>query len=102
MFFRVLKEGYTLVYEPSAIVRHRREYAQLRTQITNFGVGFYPYLVGSAIAYPRQRFAIICFGAWWLWRRSIRCLLLSLLRPWPFPRDFILAELWGSVIGLGR
>ena len=42
MFFRVLQEGQTLVYEPSALVRHRhrRDYAQLRTQITNFGIGF--------------------------------------------------------------
>jgi O-antigen biosynthesis protein len=65
-------------------------------------VGFYAYLVRSAMAYPRQRLAIARFGLWWLWRRSIRRLLLSLLRPWPFPRDLILAELRGSLIGLGR
>ena len=36
MFFRVLKHGYTLVYEPKAIIRHRhrREYADLK--ITNY------------------------------------------------------------------
>ena len=104
MFFRVLQEGYTLVYEPSAIVRHRHrhDYAQLRVQITDFGVGFYAYLVRSAIAYPHQRFAIASFGLWWLWRRSIRRLLLSLIHPWPVPRDLILAELRGSLIGLGR
>jgi O-antigen biosynthesis protein len=104
MFFRVLQEGHTLVYEPSALVRHRhrREYAQLRVQITDFGVGFYAYLVRNAIAYSRQRFAITCFGLWWLWSRSIRRLLLSLIHPWPFPRDLILAELRGSLIGLCR
>jgi GT2 family glycosyltransferase len=104
MFFRVLKAGHTLVYEPNALVRHRhrRDYAQLRTQITNFGVGFYAYLVRSAIAYPRQRWVIARFGLWWFWKRSIRRLLLSLLRPWPFPRDLIVAELWGSLVGLGR
>jgi GT2 family glycosyltransferase len=104
MFFRVLQEGHTLVYEPSALVRHRhrRDYAQLRVQITDFGVGFYAYLVRNAIAYPRQRFVIACFGLWWLWRRSLRRLLLSLVHPWPFPRDLILAELRGSLIGLGR
>jgi GT2 family glycosyltransferase len=104
MFFRVLQEGYTLVYEPSALVRHRhrRDYAQLRVQITDFGVGFHAYLVRSAIAYPQLRFAIACFGLRWLWRRSIRRLLLSLIHPWPAPRDLILAELWGSLIGLSR
>jgi hypothetical protein len=104
MFFRVLQEGHTLVYEPSALVRHRhrRDYAQLRRQITDFGVGFYSYLVRSAIAYPHQRFAIACFGLWWLCRRSIRRLLLSLMHPWPVARDLILAELRGSLVGLGR
>jgi O-antigen biosynthesis protein len=104
MFFRVLQEGHTLVYEPSALVRHRhrRDYAQLRAQITNFGVGFQAYLVRSAIAYPQRRFAIACFGLWWLWRRSIRRLLLSLIHPSPVARDLILAELRGSLIGLGR
>jgi GT2 family glycosyltransferase len=104
MFFRVLQAGYTLVYEPSALVRHRhrRDYAQLREQITDFGVGFYAYLVRSAIAYPRQRFAIASFGLWWLWRRNIRRLLLSLMSPRTFRRDLIGAELRGSFVGLGR
>jgi O-antigen biosynthesis protein len=90
------------VYEPSALVRHRHEYAQLRVQITDFGVGFYAYLVRSAIAYPRQQFAIASFGLWWLWRRNIRRLLLSLMHPWPVARALILTEMRGSLIGLGR
>jgi O-antigen biosynthesis protein len=104
MFFRVMREGHTLVYEPNALVRHRhrRDYAQLRTQITNFGVGFCAYLVRNALAYPAQRLAIVCFGLWWLWRRHIRRLLISLIRPTLFPRDLILAELCGSFIGLVR
>jgi O-antigen biosynthesis protein len=104
MFFRVLQEGQTLVYEPSALVRHRhrRDYAQLRTQITNFGVGFSAYLVRSARAYPAQRLAIVRFGLWWLWRRHVRRLLISLIRPTFFPRDLILAELCGSFSGLVR
>ena len=50
MFFRVLEEGHVLVYEPSAVVRHRhrRELADLRTQITNDGVGFVAYVVRAA------------------------------------------------------
>jgi hypothetical protein len=41
MFSRVLVEGHALVYEPCAIVRHRhrRDYARLRTQIANNGIG---------------------------------------------------------------
>jgi GT2 family glycosyltransferase len=104
MFFRVLKEGHTLVYEPNAIVRHRhrRDYAQLRTQITNSGIGLYSYFVRSALAYPDERAAFVRFGLWWLWRGNIRRLLISLVRPARLPRDLILAKLRGSLIGLGR
>ena len=104
MFFRVLKEGHTLVYEPSALVRHRhrRDYAQLRTQITNNGMGFYAYLVRSALAYRDERWAFIRLGLWWLWWWNIRRLLISCVHPGRFPRDLILGELRGSLIGLGR
>ncbi|HEU4325548.1 MAG TPA: glycosyltransferase [Roseiflexaceae bacterium] len=104
MFFRVLKEGGALVYEPQAIVfhRHRREYAKLHTQIANNGVGFYAYLVRSALAYPDERAALIRTGVWWLWYWSIQRLLRSFVRPSRMPRDLITAELWGSLVGLGR
>lgn len=104
MFFRVLKEGHTLVYEPGAIVRHRhrRTYAQLRTQLTNNGVGFYSYLVRSALAYPDERRAFIKLGLWWLWWWNIRRLLISFVHPERFPRDLILAELRGVFTGLSR
>jgi O-antigen biosynthesis protein len=104
MFFRVLQEGHTLVYEPSALVRHRhrRDYAQLRTQITNNGVGLYAYLVRSALSYKDERWAFIRLGLWWLWRWNIRRLLISFLHPGRYPRDLILGELCGSLIGPGR
>lgn len=104
MFYRILKEGYTLVYEPSAIVRHRhrRDYAQLRTQITNNGVGLVSYWVRTAFAYPDERSAILHIGLWWLWYWNIRRLLLSFVRPSHFPRDLILAEFKGYFIGLNR
>jgi O-antigen biosynthesis protein len=104
MFFRILKEGYCLVYEPSAIVfhRHRREYTQLRTQLANNGIGLYSYMVRSAMIYPDERMAFIGLGAWWLWWWNIRRWLISLIHPDRFPRDLIEAELWGSLRGLFR
>ena len=101
MFFRVLEEGYTLVYEPRAIVRHRhrRDYAKLRTQLTNNGIGFYAYLVRSALTYPDERFNFFRLGLWWLWWWNIRRWLISLGDPDRFPRDLIVAELWGSLVG---
>jgi glycosyltransferase involved in cell wall biosynthesis len=104
MFFRVLKAGHALVYEPAAIVRHRhrRDHHALRTQIANNGIGFYSYLVRSAQAHPGERGAILRLGIWWLWWWNIRRLLRSFIRAGPVPRDLIVAELKGSFIGLRR
>ena len=104
MFFRVLREGYTLVYQPSAIVyhRHRKEYGQLRTQVTNNGIGFYAFLMRNIIRYPETRRAFIKLGLWWLWWWNVRRLLGSIIRPTRFPRDLIVAELRGSLVGLTR
>lgn len=104
MFFRVLKHGHALVYEPSAIVRHRhrREYAKLYEQITNNGIGFYAYLVRNALAYPEERVGLARFGMLWLWELSVRRGLRSLLKPCAIPRDLILAEFRGSFTGLLR
>lgn len=104
MFFRVLHSGHALVYEPAAMVRHRhrRDYAELRTQIGNNGIGFYAYLVRTAQAHPEERAAIVRLGIWWLWWWNARRLLRAFLRPRAFPIDLILAELRGSFVGLRR
>jgi O-antigen biosynthesis protein len=104
MFFRVVKEGHVLVYEPRAIVRHRHrpDLESLKTQIRNNGIGFYAFLVRSAIAYPEEKYAIARFGAWWFCWWSLRRLLLSFCFSMRFPRKLIWAELTGSIIGLGR
>ena len=103
MFFRVLKHGGTLVYEPRAIVRHRhrRSYEQLREQLTNNGIGFYAYLVRTTHAYHDERTSLLRLGAWWMGWWNVRRLVRSMVRK-DFPRDLILAELWGSWIGLFR
>lgn len=104
MFFRVLKAGRTLVYAPSAIVRHRhrRTYAELRTQITNNGVGFYAYLRRSFHACPDERRAIVTLGVWWFRWWHLRRLLRSFAGKEPIPRGLIAAELRGSIAGLRR
>jgi glycosyltransferase involved in cell wall biosynthesis len=104
MFFRVLKEGGTLVYEPAAVVRHRhrRSYGALKTQLANNGIGFYAYLVRTALAYPDERIALLRLGIRWFWQWNLRRLARSFVEPSAFPRDLILAELRGSVVGLRR
>ncbi|MGH7494717.1 MAG: glycosyltransferase family 2 protein [bacterium] len=104
MFFRVIQEGYTLIYEPSAIVRHRhrREYADLHAHMRNWGIGTYSYLVRSALSYPSMRLEIVRFGLKWLWKGNLRRLVKNLLRPSGIPYDLICAQLLGSLFGLFR
>ncbi|MGE5846426.1 MAG: glycosyltransferase [Ignavibacteria bacterium] len=101
MFFRIIKSGFSLVYEPNAIVwhRHRETYEDLKIQIRNNGIGFYAYLTRSFAVYKDERFRIVYLGLWWFLYWNIRRLILSFIKPGYFPRDLIFAELKGSVIG---
>ena len=101
MFLRVLKHGHALVYEPAAIIRHRhrRTYAELRTQIANNGVGFYAYLARTARAYPDERAHVWRLGMWWLWWWNLRHLAIGLLGRGQVPLDLVVAELKGSLVG---
>jgi GT2 family glycosyltransferase len=53
-FFAVIAAGYTLVYEPAAIVHHRhhRNYDDLRRQMYGYGVGLTAYLMKSLVDRP--------------------------------------------------
>jgi len=104
MFFRVLQEGGTLVYEPAAIVRHRHrhDYASLHRQLTDHGIGFFSYLTRSMTAYPDQLRNFLWFTRWWLRWWILRRIVRSLISPASFPIDLILAELKGGVKGLTR
>ena len=101
MFFRVIKHGHTLVYEPAAIVRHRhrRDMTALRTQIANNGVGFYAYLARTALAYPDERVPVVRLGAWWFGWWSLRRLARALIGLEAVPLAFVWAELVGSLRG---
>jgi GT2 family glycosyltransferase len=104
MFFRVLKFGHTLVYEPAAMVRHRhrRDFEHLHTQIANNGIGFYSYLVRNAIEFPEERRGLAELAWWWLREWNLRRWLQSKFRPVEIPHELISAELKGSFIGLFR
>jgi O-antigen biosynthesis protein len=103
MFFRVLEEGHTLVYEPAAIVRHRhrRDYGALKAQLKDYGIGRSAFLVRCAAAYPRRRRAIIRY-----WLRSTRGRVLRLLQSCvaghAVTRQLTLADVAGTFLGLVR
>ncbi|MBD2578574.1 glycosyltransferase [Oscillatoria sp. FACHB-1406] len=104
MFFRVLKKGHTLLYEPDALVRHRhrRDYEKLHSQLTNNGIGLYSYFVCGATTYPEERRSFIWLGIWWLCYWSLRRLWIAFKHPTQFPLELVKAEFWGSFIGITR
>ena len=104
MFFRVIKEGHGLCYEPNAIVfhRHRRDYASLHTQITNNGVGFMAYLHRSFLHYKDARLGLAKLGFWWLRAWLLGRLVSTTLQPETRKRSLARAECKGSLIGLKR
>jgi glycosyltransferase involved in cell wall biosynthesis len=54
-FFTTVMQGYTLVYEPAAIVHHshRRDYAGLRRTAYGYGAGFTAFLTKAILDNPR-------------------------------------------------
>jgi glycosyltransferase involved in cell wall biosynthesis len=104
MFFRILRAGQTLVYEPAALVRHRhrRDRGALVAQIRNNGIGFYSYLCRNMIARREDRGDWLWLGLWWFWTWNVRRVVLSMLQPGRFQRDLSMAELVGALRGLFR
>ncbi len=101
MFFRVIKAGYSLVYEPQAMIRHRhrRDYSTLKRQIRNNG-SVYALWLCIAMAYPDQIPACLWMGTWWMLYWNVRRLVISYLHPSQFPRELIWAEFMGGLIGM--
>ncbi len=100
MFIRVLKAGYSLVYEPTAMIRHRhrREYAQLKRQIS-FNGSLYALWLSLASAYPDLRGACVKIGIWWMLYWNVRRTLIASLHQTQFPKDLILAEFRSAFSG---
>ena len=98
MFYRTLRAGYILVYEPDAIVwhYHRRELDKLQDQLHSFGRGVYSFwtkifLTDGKMRWRAMAFAMIWYVQWFLGR------FLRLNKR--FPRKLIFAEALGALQG---
>jgi GT2 family glycosyltransferase len=99
MFQRVLVNGGTLCYEPSALVwhQHRRDMKGLRTQLYHNGRSYGVYLIKSWRSGDISRFRIglyIVFR-WMPW--LVGRLGLGLVRRHRLPVRLLWAELWGAL-----
>lgn len=67
-FYRVVRSGRPLVYEPSMMVfhKHRRAHEELRRQYWTWGTGFMAFLQKTYRTDPEQRPTIRRLVGWWL------------------------------------
>jgi hypothetical protein len=101
IFYRVIRAGYPLVYEPACTVyhEHRRQLKALRSQYRSWGLGFMAYVSKWYLADSSLHFKLHYLIRWWF-QYQFRQLRRSLRRRHPLPPDMIVAELIGGVIGL--
>lgn len=99
MFTRILMAGYSIVYQPTALNRHRhrRDWDGLRDTIYGYGVGVYAHLTGHLVRNREPRAPLLALG--WF-RLQVATLLRALLRrPGHVPLELVLAELRGCAMG---
>ena len=101
MFYRVIRAGWPLCYEPSMLVfhSHRRDLDGLRRQYWSWGEGMMAFLAKTRAADPDARVKINGLVAWWL-RDEVRTLVRT-VRGWDErPLAMGLAELGGGLVGM--
>ncbi len=98
MFFRILRAGYPLVYEPRALVRHRhrRTYAELKRQI-QFNGSLFAYGLSAVLSYPDQWIPLCLLSVWWFLKWVGYSWILSLFHPTRLPRELIRSEWVGAL-----
>ena len=100
MFYRIIRAGHALVYEPSALVfhRHRRKMKELRRQYWSWGLGFMSFAAKSYRTDPpaRRHFRRVVTGEF---KRALFQLIKSLRQQDGLSPTFPLAQLWGSMAG---
>jgi glycosyltransferase involved in cell wall biosynthesis len=97
MFYRTLRAGYLLVYEPQALIwhYHRRELTKLRDQLADFGRGVYAYWTKTFLTDREMRWQTFRFATSWYRQWFIK----RLRKKRRFPRDLVWAEAKGALQG---
>lgn len=101
IFYRVLRSGRPMVYQPQYAVyhEHRETLAQLRRQYWSWGLGFMAFLVKSRRSDPALRAKHRAMVRWWFLdqaKRTLRAFFALQGRELSFRS----AELWGGIVGL--
>ena len=101
IFYRVVRAGYPLVYEPRYLIyhQHRREMKQLQHQYWTWGLGLMAFVVKSFQVDRSQRLKLLQLMAWWL-KNQLWQLQQSLTGQHVLPIGMVLAEFWGGMVGV--
>jgi glycosyltransferase involved in cell wall biosynthesis len=101
IFYRVLRSGRAIVYEPRYAVRHehRATIAELRRQYWSWGLGLMAFLDKSRRTDPELRHRHLGMIAWWFGDQA-RSLLRSISKRDLRSARFTLAEIRGGIMGL--
>jgi GT2 family glycosyltransferase len=98
MFYRVLKGGESILYEPAILVWHRHRDAPSTLPLLR-----YRYSVGAAAAFAKWTIqgdmAALRLGLGWFAKQHIRELAASLLGLHLLPPKVVAVGLWGALIG---
>jgi hypothetical protein len=101
IFYRVLRSGRTMVYEPQFAVyhEHRETIAQLRRQYWSWGLGMMAFLVKSRRSDHELRARHGAMVRWWFLDQA-RALARAARALRGRDVRFGVAELWGGICGL--
>jgi glycosyltransferase involved in cell wall biosynthesis len=101
MFYRTIRSGNIMVYEPRYAVyhEHRETISQLRRQYWSWGLGMMAFVVKSWRTDPVLRPLHRRMIRWWFGDRLRSFAKASLQLKGP-EISFVLAELWGGIRGL--
>lgn len=99
LFYKILKAGYTLIYQPDAYVwhTHRREIKALRSQLYNYSKGHVSYHLTTLLRDgDRRAISYLLFRLPYWNLKRIKSTLRGRKR---YPISLILLEIWGYMMG---
>ncbi|MGY5779573.1 glycosyltransferase family 2 protein [Rhizobium sp. LEGMi135b] len=101
IFYRVLRSGLLMIYEPEYAVyhEHRETIPQLRRQYWTWGLGMMAFLVKSYRTDDEMRARHRAMVRWWFFDQ-LKALARAARRLRGHELRFGMAELWGGIYGL--
>jgi glycosyltransferase involved in cell wall biosynthesis len=101
IFYRVLRSGRTMVYEPRYAVyhEHRETIPQLRRQYWTWGLGFMAFLAKSRRHDPALKSKQKAIVRWWLLDK-LGAIAGATCRLRGRELGFLVAETWGGIVGI--